>query len=105
YCPISDERKGKNDSFADEIQINSKEDLIKEINKIDAKGMSITGGDPLFSFNLEKTLEYIKFVKNNKGKSFHIHLYTNGENFNETIASQLSQAGLDEIRFNPSNGN
>ena len=49
YCPISEERKEKSSTFADEIKIYSKEDLLNEINVIDAKGMSITGGEPLFS--------------------------------------------------------
>ena len=105
YCPISKERKGKEYTFADEIQIDSKEELIDEINKIHAKGMSITGGDPLFPSNFQKTLEYIQYVKWKKGKDFHVHLYTNGENFNEIIAQELSQVGLDEIRFNPSFNN
>jgi pyruvate formate-lyase activating enzyme-like uncharacterized protein len=102
YCPISEERKGKDISYADEIQIDLKEELLEEINKINAKGMSITGGEPLFELNLEKTLEYIKFLKSKKGKRFHIHLYTNGLNFDESIAIELAKAGLDEIRFHPS---
>jgi len=63
YCPISEERKGKDISYADEIQMNSKEELLEEINKINAKGMSITGGEPLLELNLEKTLQYIRYVK------------------------------------------
>ena len=101
YCPISEERKGKDIAFANEIQVFSKEDLIIEINKINAKGMSITGGEPLLASNLEKTLDYIRYVKSVKGKKFHIHLYTNGLNFNESIAEKLAEAGLDEIRFHP----
>jgi pyruvate formate-lyase activating enzyme-like uncharacterized protein len=99
YCPISEERKGKNKTFADEIQVFSHEDLLLEINIINAKGMSITGGEPLLESNLEKTLDYIKYVKKMKGKKFHVHLYTNGINFNESIAEELADAGLDEIRF------
>ena len=101
YCPISEERKNKEFTFADEIQIYSKKDLLLEINNINAKGMSITGGDPLIASNLEKTLEYIKYVKLAKGKKFHVHLYTNGIDFSETIAKKLSKVGLDEIRFHP----
>ncbi len=101
YCPISQERKGKNNTFADEIQVFSNDDLLIEITKINAKGMSITGGEPLLKSNLEKTLDYIKYVKTIKGKKFHIHLYTNGNNFNESIAEKLAEAGLDEIRFHP----
>ncbi len=102
YCPISEERKNNDITFADEININSKEELLEEINKINAKGMSITGGEPLLEANLEKTLEYIKYIKSVKRKKFHIHLYTNGINFSESIAKALVKAGLDEIRFHPS---
>ncbi|MFX1594577.1 MAG: radical SAM protein [Promethearchaeota archaeon] len=102
YCPISEERKGKNFTFANEIEINSKEELLKEINIIKAKGMSITGGEPLSELNFKKTIEYIKYIKSKKGKNFHIHIYTNGIEFNENKAKMLSIAGLDEIRFHPS---
>ena len=101
YCPISQERRDKNIAYADEIQMLSKNDLIDEIEKIRAKGMSITGGEPLLDSNLAITLEYINYVKSIKGKKFHVHLYTNGINFNEKIANKLAKAGLDEIRFHP----
>jgi pyruvate formate-lyase activating enzyme-like uncharacterized protein len=101
YCPISEERRGKEITFADEIEIKNKEDLLQEIEKISAQGMSITGGEPLSRLNLEKTIDYINYAKIAKGKKFHIHLYTNGVNFNENIAKRLSIAGLDEIRFHP----
>lgn len=101
YCPISKERKDKSTTFIDEIQVLSKEDIFDEIENINAKGISITGGEPLSKSNLEKTLTYIKLLKSEKGKNFHIHLYTNGINFNNQIAEQLAEAGLDEIRFHP----
>ncbi|MFX1454174.1 MAG: radical SAM protein [Promethearchaeota archaeon] len=101
YCPISSERKDKDSSFANEIMINSKEELLEEINKIEARGMSITGGEPLSEMNYNKTIEYIKYIKAQKGKKFHIHLYTNGVNFNENMAEEILLAGLDEIRFHP----
>jgi len=101
YCPISIERRGKDSTYIDEIKIFSKEELLEEIKKINAKGMSVTGGEPLLKTNLVKTLDYIKYVKSVMGKKFHIHLYTNGINFNENLARKLAQAGLDEIRFHP----
>ncbi|NVM35487.1 MAG: radical SAM protein [Candidatus Lokiarchaeota archaeon] len=102
YCPISEKRRGKDVTFADEIEINTKEDLLQEISMIEAQGMSITGGEPLSELNFEETLDYIKYIKLKKGKRFHIHLYTNGIDFNEDKAEKLSIAGLDEIRFHPS---
>ena len=101
YCPISEERRGKNLTFANEIEIKKKEELLQEIDLINALGMSITGGEPLSEFNLEKTIDFIEYIKGEKGKKFHIHLYTNSLNFNENIANRLSLAGLDEIRFHP----
>ncbi|MHA2390931.1 MAG: 4Fe-4S cluster-binding domain-containing protein [Promethearchaeota archaeon] len=101
YCPISTERRGKDIAFADEIEITSNYDLLEEINIINAKGMSITGGEPLSLINLDNTLDYIKFIKEQKGSKFHIHLYTNGINFNDLIANKLVEVGLDEIRFHP----
>ena len=66
YCPISEERRDKDVTFADEIEITTKEELLKEIKMINAQGMSITGGEPLSEINFEKTLDYIKYVKLNK---------------------------------------
>jgi hypothetical protein len=101
YCPISEERKNKKFSFANEIPLITKLDLLQEINTSRSTGISITGGDPLFEPNVKKTIDYINFIKQKKGKRFHVHLYTNGLNFNEYIAQKLADAGLDEIRFNP----
>lgn len=102
YCPISEKRRGKDITFADEIRVETIQDLFQEIDTIKALGMSITGGEPILDANLEKTLDYIKRAKEKYGKEFHIHLYTNGINMNEEIAVKLAQAGLDEIRFHPS---
>ncbi|MFW9770586.1 MAG: 4Fe-4S cluster-binding domain-containing protein [Candidatus Thorarchaeota archaeon] len=101
YCPISTERKGKEFSFANEIKIKTNKELLDEINKTKAKGMSITGGEPLSEINFQKTIDLIKYVKEKKGNKFHIHLYTNGISFSEEKANKLAQVGLDELRFNP----
>jgi len=101
YCPISEKRKGKGITFANEIEISTNSELLDEINKINAKGMSITGGEPLSELNFEKTISYIRYIKNKKGNRFHIHLYTNGISFNEKIAEKLAKERLDEIRFHP----
>lgn len=76
--------------------------MIAELRKMQAQGMSITGGEPLLASNLEKTLTYIKYTKKEMGSRFHIHLYTNGMGFTEDIAQKLAGAGLDELRFHPS---
>ncbi len=102
YCPISNERRGKSITYANEVEINGTKELLQEVNLMDARGMSITGGEPLLPANLPKCLEYIQYMKKEKGPKFHVHLYTNGINFTKSVAKLLSQAGLDEIRFHPS---
>ncbi|TFF88530.1 MAG: 4Fe-4S cluster-binding domain-containing protein [Promethearchaeota archaeon] len=101
YCPISEERRGHIDTYANEIKITKKNELLEEIKTADSEGISITGGEPLNEVNLEKTLDYIRFVKKTLGKKFHVHLYTNSMNFSPIIANNLEEVGLDEIRFHP----
>ena len=61
--------------------------------------MLITGGDPLL--RLERTIRYIKLLKNRFGKKFHIHMYVPLELVTYNNLRKLNSAGLDEIRFHP----
>ncbi len=47
FCPISDEKNGKDYSYADEWKTNDIKDIITEASAISAKGAGFTGGDPL----------------------------------------------------------
>ncbi len=48
---------------------------------------------------LERTCEYIKTLKREFGKEFHIHLYTSLNLVTKEYLQKLHEAGLDEIRF------
>lgn len=98
YCPLSKRKKGKDIVFANERKVKNDSEVIDEAGLIDALGSGITGGDPMFV--PEKTLRYIKLLKENFGKSHHIHLYTAG-NFEKKWINKLDDANLDEIRFHP----
>ena len=98
YCPLSKRKKGKDIVFANEKKVKNDSEIIDEAELIDALGSGITGGDPMFV--PEKTLRYIKLLKENFGKSHHIHLYTAG-NFEKKWINKLDDFGLDEIRFHP----
>lgn len=50
---------------------------------------------------LERCVAYIKLLKKEFGKGFHIHLYTPLRLVTEESLSRLHDAGLDEIRFHP----
>ena len=98
YCPLSEERKGKDAAYANERLIRSDFDVIDEAKRMGALGTGITGGEPLMK--LELTLHYIMLLKDTFGQRHHIHLYT-GIAPADSIIGQLKDAGLDEIRFHP----
>ena len=97
YCPVSAEKKGKDVVYANEGRVNSDAEVIEEAESMDALGAGITGGDP--SQCLDRTVHYIRLLKERFGKDFHIHMYTS------TISAEnariLEEAGLDEIRYHP----
>lgn len=99
YCPISDKKYKKDVTYADEWPTNKIKEIIKEAQLINAKGAGFTGGDPLC--RLERTIKYIKELKKEFGKNFHIHLYTSLDLINKDNLNRLNKAGLDEIRFHP----
>ncbi|MGQ9759720.1 MAG: radical SAM protein [Candidatus Methanomethylicaceae archaeon] len=97
YCPLSETRRGRDVVYADEVLIKKDIEILLEGRAIDAEGTGITGGDPLIK--LERTLKYIRMLKDFFGKEHHIHLYTNGMYANTEALARLKKAGLDEIRF------
>jgi len=98
YCPLSDERKGKDDVYANERRVLSDADVIGEARRMSALGTGITGGEPLIV--PDRTLHYVKLLKGQFGKRHHIHLYT-GIAPPDAMLQKLKDAGLDEIRFHP----
>ncbi|MDD4651337.1 MAG: radical SAM protein [Methanothrix sp.] len=96
YCPLSEERKGSDRVFADEMAVQDVADILREASAIDALGTGITGGEPLLE--LDYVLECIRALKRSRGQSHHIHLYT-GLLPGRDVLEKLAQAGLDEIRF------
>ena len=61
FCPVSDEKFGKDVIFANERRVFTSDDVINEAELMDAKGMGITGGDPLVK--VERTARLIKKLK------------------------------------------
>lgn len=98
YCPVSNERRGKDLVFANERPVRRDEDIIEEAVSMDALGTGITGGEPLL--RLERVIHYIKLLKNHFGGSHHIHLYT-ALAPGKAVLKSLKEAGLDELRFHP----
>jgi len=102
YCPISEQKKNKDVIYANELPLTGEQDiesLIEEAESHDSKGAGITGGDPLSRVN--RTIIFIRKLKERFGGAYHIHLYAPLENCTEERLKQLFDAGLDEIRFHP----
>ncbi|MDO5861859.1 MAG: radical SAM protein [Thermoplasmata archaeon] len=97
YCPVSLEKKGLDVVYANEGRVFSDEEVISEAESMDARGTGITGGDPLVS--MDRTLHYIRLLKERFGPDHQIHLYT--ATMDPEKVRLLEEAGLDEIRFHP----
>lgn len=99
YCPLGENRKDQDVIFSNEATVKSFKDIVTECELSSAKGCGITGGDPLA--RMDRTVEYIKKLKDKFGKKFHIHLYTTFVLCSAENMKRLYDAGLDEIRFHP----
>ncbi len=102
YCPLSEQKKNTDVIFANERQLSDENDIagmIAEAKASRSLGAGFTGGDPLSKIN--RTCSFIKILKQEFGKKFHIHLYTILESITSSKLAQLEDAGLDEIRFHP----
>jgi pyruvate formate-lyase activating enzyme-like uncharacterized protein len=99
YCPISQEKSGRDVVFADEMLVTDDADILLEAKSIMGEGAGISGGDPLC--DLDRTLKYIQLLKREYGPNFHLHLYTSQTNISEDVLHKLQDTGLDEIRFHP----
>lgn len=99
YCPLSDTRNQNDKQWINEKQIINFEETIDEIKLCKSKGVGITGGEPLVK--LDRTIEYIKRLKQTFGKKFHIHMYTTMNLLTLNKIEKLYEAGLDELRVHP----
>lgn len=99
YCPVSRERLYSDGMWVNEERVSSVGEVVIEVQRMGARGASITGGDPLAS--IDRTLLIIRALKESMGRDFHIHLYTTGRQASSFVLRALASAGLDEIRFHP----
>ncbi|MBI2079066.1 MAG: radical SAM protein [Euryarchaeota archaeon] len=103
YCPVGRDRMYTDVTFANERKLHADDvqALVAEARSMNARGVGITGGDPMKV--PERVAHYCRALKAAFGPGFHIHMYT------QAVADpawypKLADAGLDEIRFHPPNG-
>lgn len=97
YCPLSEERAGRDLAFANDRPVEGPEDFLAEARMMGALGTSITGGEPFLV--PDRVTRFCTVLKEAFGKAHHIHLYTGMAPTREML---LPLAGLvDEIRLHP----
>jgi pyruvate formate-lyase activating enzyme-like uncharacterized protein len=98
YCSLSNKRKEKDIVMANERECKTVKEVIQEAKASKATSAGITGGDPLVCLN--KTIKYVKALKKEFGKQFHIHIYLSTHLVDEKNLKKLSKC-IDEVRFHP----
>ena len=101
YCPLSEEKKGNDVTFANERRVDGDDWLdmvVLEARRMKALGTGITGGDPMAV--VDRTVQAISRLRSEFGPRHHMHLYTTGS-FDKEALGRVKKAGLDEIRFHP----
>jgi len=99
YCPVSNERRGRDVTYINDELVNNFDELISEVKACGSRGVGITGGEPLLRFS--RLIQVIKVLKENFSTGFHIHLYTSGKQLTESMLKELVNVGLDELRIHP----
>jgi uncharacterized protein len=97
YCPLSRERKGKDQAYANEHKVSSPKEAVAEARNMRALGTGITGGEPFV--RLDRVIRYATRLKEEYGQEHHIHLYTSCAPTEKEL-SGLSGI-IDEIRMHP----
>lgn len=95
YCPS---RQDEIDvPITNTVPFLRESDYVDYIEKFRFSGVSISGGEPLLTF--DRTRGYISAVKRKFGAGVYVWMYTNGALATPERLCRLRDAGLDEIRF------
>ncbi|MDH5299434.1 MAG: radical SAM protein, partial [Desulfobulbaceae bacterium] len=101
YCPTS--QISSSEPTTNSLRFPNPQDYIDYLSAFGFKGASISGGEPLLTF--DRTIRYVRKIKKRFGSGLHLWLYTNGILASDDNIGQLAEAGLDEIRFDISADN
>ncbi len=96
FCPSA--QKSMDAPITNGIEFSKVKDYTDYLKRFDFKGAAISGGEPFLSF--ERSMSFIRKIRRSMGEEFYIWLYTNGMEATREKIKRLSDAGLDEMRFN-----
>lgn len=95
YCPAP--QKSKDEPTTQTVSFSDPDDYIAYLRKFGFTGVSISGGEPLLTF--DRTLHFISRIHEEMGADVYLWMYTNGMLLDEDKLRLLRQAGLSEIRL------
>ncbi len=95
YCPAPQDRVGV--PMTNTLPFPRVAEYLEYLEAFGFEGASISGGEPLLDADL--TIGYTRAIKRRFGSKMHVWLYTNGTLLTADLVARLSDAGLDEIRF------
>jgi len=95
YCPTT--QKSIGEPMTNNVRFASPRDYLDYIAHFGFRGVSLSGGEPFMTF--DRTMTYVSKLKRRFGNAIHLWLYTNGILVTPDKIARLSDAGLDEIRF------
>ena len=96
FCPARQDNRDEPGTST--LTFSSPKDYADYLEEFNFTGASISGGEPLITF--DKTVSFVKHIKERLGKRIYLWLYTNGTLVTEEKLGMLADAGLNEIRFN-----
>lgn len=96
FCPTP--QNSKSEPATNNLRFANPQDYLDYVAHFGFAGVSISGGEPLATF--DRTLTYVSKLKRRFGGGIHLWMYTNGILATEERIGRLAEAGLDEIRFN-----
>ncbi len=79
------------------ITFDNPENYIEYIKKFGFKGVGLSGGEPLLTF--DTTIDFLSKIKKELGDLVYVWMYTNGTLLDKENVTKLAESGLDEIRF------
>lgn len=95
YCPTAQIETSAPETQG--ITFDNPEDYIGYIKKFGFKGVGLSGGEPLLTF--DTTIDFLSKIKKEFGDSVYVWMYTNGTLLDNEKIIKLAGTGLDEIRF------
>ncbi|MFZ7111113.1 MAG: radical SAM protein [Desulfatiglandales bacterium] len=95
YCPTGQTHRAEPSTNG--ILMQNPKEYVRYLKAFNFKGASISGGEPFLTF--ERTLAYLRAVREAFGDGIYLWLYTNGIAVTGEKLKLLKEARLDEIRF------